>query len=614
MKRKTFAVSLVLAAALARPGTPATGPAIGTPWSDTSPHKSLYADVNGIRLHYLDWGGSGAPLVMIHGIGDEPHIFDEVASRLRDRFRIVAYARRGHGLSDAPDGPYDPDTLVEDLRQLMDRLEIRRASLLGWSMGGNEITSFAGKYPERVDRLVYFDSGYDWSTPAFLKPFEEMLGAVAPGASDLKSLDTYRDWFRACWLGKAPWSPGLEAYIRDIAQPDARGVLHPVPGEKAFVASLEAVGRWPRDYKKVRAPVLSLYAPVFFPAEHGDPALARRMQDFEKNTMVPFRSASIERLRREVRTVVVKEIAGQTHMSIGVDQPDALAATIRGFLAPDLVRFVRNKISAGDVASGVALVEDYKRTTGVDDEYLNAIGWLARGAEMLKRPEIADVYVAELRHEIPKETEAQLIPYGAAIEVEGRLIATREGRGAGMRYFNEELARAKDTALRSRIAKNINLLSLEGQPAPPIGTKDVIGKRPPGLASLKGKPVLLFLWANWCGDCKAQGDSLSRIWARYRDQGLVLIAPTRYYGTVGEKPATPAEEKAQVAKVWKESYHGLEAVPVVIDTEAMVRYGVSATPTFVLIDRKGIVRLYAPTRLSEAELSRRIETLLAEGP
>ncbi len=51
-----------------------------------------------------------------------------------------------------------------------------------------------------------------------------------------------------------------------------------------------------------------------------------------------------------------------------------------------------------------------------------------------------------------------------------------------------------------------------------------------------------------------------------------------------------------------------------IDTETMVRYGVSATPTFVLVDRKGIVRLYTPTRLSEAELSRRIDEVLAETP
>ena len=78
--------------------------------------------------------------------------------------------------------------------------------------------------------------------------------------------------------------------------------------------------------------------------------------------------------------------------------------------------------------------------------------------------------------------------------------------------------------------------------------------------------------------------------------------------------ATSGPQKAQVEKVWQESYKGLEKVPIVIDTDAMVRYGASATPTFALIDRKGVVRLYAPTRLSEVELSRKIEEVLNEAP
>lgn len=276
----------------------------------------------------------------------------------------------------------------------------------------------------------------------------------------------------------------------------------------------------------------------------------------------------------------------------------ALILTTFHISGAELVRGVRFKISAGDLLSGIAAVDDYRRTTGVDAEYLDAVGWLARGAQMFGRVDLARQYIAELRREIPAETPALVVPYGAAIEVEGRLLAALEGRGSALSYFQSELARAKAPALRSRIYKNINLLSLEGQPAPAIK----------GL--VPGKPAVLFLFAEWCGDCKAQSASLTRVWQKYRDRGLQLIAVTRLYGGPPDKPMTPDEEKAKVDKVWKESYAGLEDIPIVIDTGSMERYGGSATPTFVLIDREGIVRLYTPTRLSEAELSRRIEEVL----
>lgn len=225
--------------------------------------------------------------------------------------------------------------------------------------------------------------------------------------------------------------------------------------------------------------------------------------------------------------------------------------------AADLVRGVRSKLSAGDLASG---------------------------------------YAAELRREIRQEKAGLVLPLGAAI-----------------RFLEGELERAKDAALRSRIRKSLDLLTLEGQPAPALGLSNHLGPAPRTLADLRGRPVLLFLFARWCGDCKAEAPTLARLLSRYGPRGLSLVGATRLSGPDADgKPATPAEEMENLEKTWRESYPGLEGVPIVVDTETMVRYGASATPTYVLVDRMGIVRLYAPTRVAESELARRIEELLAE--
>jgi alpha-beta hydrolase superfamily lysophospholipase len=70
-------------------------------WSDFSPHKSGFVTVNGVRLNYLDWGGSGPTLILLHGFGDNPHLYDDFAPAFTDRFRVIAYARRAEGDSEA---------------------------------------------------------------------------------------------------------------------------------------------------------------------------------------------------------------------------------------------------------------------------------------------------------------------------------------------------------------------------------------------------------------------------------------------------------------------------------------------------------------------------------
>ena len=87
---------------------------------DISPHKSDFVQVNGIKLHYLDWGGNGKTLIFLTGSGSSAHVFDRIAPRFADKFRVLALTRRGQGESDCPESGYDLDILVDDILDFMD--------------------------------------------------------------------------------------------------------------------------------------------------------------------------------------------------------------------------------------------------------------------------------------------------------------------------------------------------------------------------------------------------------------------------------------------------------------------------------------------------------------
>jgi pimeloyl-ACP methyl ester carboxylesterase len=125
---------------------------------NASKPKSDFVNVNGVRLHYLDWGGSGPTLIFLTGMGCSAYIFNKFAPRFTDTFHVLALTRRGQGDSDYPETGYDADTLIQDIRQLMDHLNVEKAVLAGHSLAGVELTHFAATYPNRVEKLVYLDA------------------------------------------------------------------------------------------------------------------------------------------------------------------------------------------------------------------------------------------------------------------------------------------------------------------------------------------------------------------------------------------------------------------------------------------------------------------------
>jgi len=276
-----------------------------------------------------------------------------------------------------------------------------------------------------------------------------------------------------------------------------------------------------------------------------------------------------------------------------------------------LVDDVQLLLSRNDLADADREVRAVRSKVGATAEVAAAISWLGRGALAFRQLDRAEAYSSEARKMALALMGVRRIdadPWlptaiGASIEVHAGVLAARGEIPEALAYLREQQKAWAGTSLVERISKNINLLSLEGKPAPPLEGVS--------LAALRGRPVLLFFWAHWCPDCKADVPIIADVQRRFGPQGLALIGPTRLYGYVaGGDPAPPQAEKLYIEQVRRKYYAPLGAFAAPLSAANFQAYGASTTPTIVLLDRAGVVRYYHPGAVTEPELAARVQALL----
>jgi non-heme chloroperoxidase len=129
---------------------------------DTSPHNAQFITVDeGVKLEVLNWGGTGRPLVLLTGQGDDAHVFDQFALNFTARYRVYGITRRGYGRSDKPAPTaenYAADRLGDDVLAVIAALNLDRPVLAGHSIAGQELSSIGSRHPERVAGLIYLDA------------------------------------------------------------------------------------------------------------------------------------------------------------------------------------------------------------------------------------------------------------------------------------------------------------------------------------------------------------------------------------------------------------------------------------------------------------------------
>jgi non-heme chloroperoxidase len=172
---------------------------------DPSQHRVRMVTVDAdVQLEVLEWGGSGRPLVLLAGIGNTAHLFDEFAPRLASIGRVYGITRRGYGASSAPAAGYSVERLGTDVLQVLDALALERPVLIGHSIAGQELSFLATNHPNRIAGVAYIDGAYGY---AFHRP----------GAHDnLKELRRKLDLLEAELNGPPRTPSQLSSAIRSV--------------------------------------------------------------------------------------------------------------------------------------------------------------------------------------------------------------------------------------------------------------------------------------------------------------------------------------------------------------------------------------------------------------
>ena len=301
-----------------------------TAWKiDASPHTAQFVTVDkDVKLEVLDWGGTGRPLVLLTGLGNDAHVFDKFAPKLTDKYHVYGITRRGFGASSkpVPDGTnYSAERMGEDVVAVLDALHIAKPVLAGHSVAGEELSYVGTRHPDRVAGLIYLDAGYSYAlydevngaSVIDIKELREQLALMAPGkmpADQKKYL--------------AELHANLERVEKEVAsQEEQLKVIPPPPPlpagalAKAPPAGAAIIGGVMK-FTTVKAPVLAIFADPHDPGNmFKDNPTARAAFIAANNKNTEQQAVAFE---RQVPSAHVVRIANANHYVFISNEADVL--------------------------------------------------------------------------------------------------------------------------------------------------------------------------------------------------------------------------------------------------------------------------------------------------
>lgn len=302
-------------------------------YHDSAPHTSGFVTVaSGVRLHYLNFGGTGDTLLLLAGSGNSAHIYDLFAPLLTDHFHVIALTRRGYGESSQPASGYDTKTLAEDILVFLDSLGVQQADIVGHSLAGVEMTRFACDHPERVKKLVFLDAAYDWAMQAENTNLPNPPTQPQATSSDVSSPAAFAAyWARIVGI---PVYPEADIRATNVFSSNGQYVGPVTPSTIAIAFATGAAAAHP-DYANVQTPALAIYTVPdsvkdMFPWIVLSPSEMQSATTF-LNSVQPMMAAQRDNFRSKAPHGTVVEMHGVPHFFFLLD-PNSVANEIRSFL------------------------------------------------------------------------------------------------------------------------------------------------------------------------------------------------------------------------------------------------------------------------------------------
>lgn len=215
--------------------------------------------VDGVGLAVNEWPGKGPTIVCIHGLTANHTCWASMGDALSPAYRLIAYDLRGRGDSDKPDKGYSLEQHGRDLGRLLDHYGLRKAVVMGHSLGAHIALRFAVHEPARVSKLVLFDGGLDVRA--------EVLDSLGPAINRLglefPSLDMFLEFVKRLPMFEGRWNDYLERYFRYDVETLPSGAVRAKAAKHAIEEELGNLARerlwvW---HHRVKCPTLIFRAP-----------------------------------------------------------------------------------------------------------------------------------------------------------------------------------------------------------------------------------------------------------------------------------------------------------------------------------------------------------------